>query len=158
DRRALSHCDPSPARRATPGAAASAEHRAARRGDPHPADVGRSHRRGDRSRHRGRPRLLWSTVMSAPMRILQLYPKSDFYTGAAIQLLELAQGLRERGHEVVVATRPSEAWAARLRELGMTHYALPMSSEIDLRSAARLVGILRRHRIQIVHAQKGKAR
>src|SRR6185503_19339865 len=31
-------------------------------------------------------------------------------------------------------------------------------SEVDLRSARALVGILRRHRIQVVHAHKGKAR
>src|SRR5438128_11561806 len=33
-----------------------------------------------------------------------------------------------------------------------------MVSEVDLRSVRKLVGILRRHRIQVVHAQKGKAR
>ncbi len=96
--------------------------------------------------------------MSGPLRILQLYPKADYYTGAAIQLLELSDGLRRRGHEVIVATRPSEAWASTLREIGIAHYALPMSSEIDLRSAKALIGILRRHRVQIVHAHKGKAR
>src|SRR5439155_41547 len=63
-----------------------------------------------------------------------------------------------RGHEVIVATRPSEAWASRLRRAGIAHYALPMSSEVDLPSASALARIFRRHRIQIVHAQKGKAR
>jgi len=92
------------------------------------------------------------------LRILQLYPKADYYTGAAIQLSELADGLQRRGHEVVVATRPSEVWASRLGQAGITHYGLAMSSEIDLRSVKALVRILRRHRIQIVHAQKGRAR
>ncbi|MBI1892629.1 MAG: hypothetical protein HYS14_00720 [Candidatus Rokubacteria bacterium] len=45
-----------------------------------------------------------------PLRILQTYPKGDVFTGAAIQLRELAQGLRDRGHHVVVATRPSSEW------------------------------------------------
>ncbi len=92
------------------------------------------------------------------MRILQLYPKSDYFTGAAIQLRELALGLRDRGHEVVLATRPSEAWADKTRTAGLSYYALPMASEVDLRSVRRLVGILKKHRIQVVHAQKGKAR
>jgi len=96
--------------------------------------------------------------LSEPLRILQLYPKADYFTGAAIQLRELTAGLERRGHEVVVATRPSEAWATKLREAGTPHYALPMSSEVDLRSVRTLVQILRRHRVQIVHAQKGKAR
>ncbi len=96
--------------------------------------------------------------MGAPLRILQVYPKDDYFTGAAIQLRELTIGLTRRGHEVVVATRPSETWATKLREASIPHYALPMKSEVDLGSVKRLVRILRTHRIQVVHAQKGKAR
>ena len=92
------------------------------------------------------------------MRILQLYPKHDYFTGAAIQLRELAWGLKGRGHEVVVATRPSPEWAETTAAAGIPYYPLPMASEIDLRSVRQLVGILRRHRVQVVHAQKGKAR
>jgi len=94
----------------------------------------------------------------SPLRILQLYPKDDYFTGAAIQLRELAQGLRQRGHDVVVATRPSQVWAETAAQLGVTHYAMPMASEVDLRSVRQLARILKAHRIQIVHAQKGKAR
>jgi glycosyltransferase involved in cell wall biosynthesis len=93
-----------------------------------------------------------------PLRILQLYPKDDYFTGAAIQVRELAWGLKARGHDVIVATRPGEIWAAKTREAGIPYYALPMSSEVDLRSVRRLVRILRAHRTQVVHAQKGKAR
>jgi glycosyltransferase involved in cell wall biosynthesis len=96
--------------------------------------------------------------MPPGLRVLQLYPKEDYFTGAAIQLRELAWGLRDRGHEVVMATRPSEIWTQKCRAAGVPHYALPMSSEVDLRSVRLLVGILRRHRIQIVHAHKGRAR
>ena len=92
------------------------------------------------------------------LRILHIYPKQDYFTGAAIQLRELAWSLAARGHEVVVATRPSRAWATRTREAGLTHYELPMRSEVDLRSALTLVRILRKHHIQIVHAHKGRAR
>ena len=96
--------------------------------------------------------------MGAPLRVLQVYPKDDYFTGAAIQLCDLVTGLTGRGHEVVVATRPSETWATKLREASIPHYALPMKSEVDLGSVTRLVRILRTHRIQVVHAQKGKAR
>lgn len=94
----------------------------------------------------------------SPLRILQLYPKSDTYTGAAVQLRELAAGLAGRGHHVVVATRASEAWAERARGLGFVHHAVPMASDVDVRSVRALVRILRAHRIQVVHAHKGKAR
>jgi glycosyltransferase involved in cell wall biosynthesis len=96
--------------------------------------------------------------MAEALRVLQLYPKEDYFTGAAIQLRELAWGLRDRGHQIVVATRPSEVWTEKSREAGIAHHALPMSSEVDLRSVRMLVRILRKHRIQVVHAQKGKAR
>ncbi len=93
-----------------------------------------------------------------PLRILQLYPKDDYFTGAAIQVRELAWGLHARGHDVIVATRPSGIWSAKTEEAGIAHRTLPMTSEVDLRSVRRLVGILRTQRTQVVHAQKGKAR
>lgn len=96
--------------------------------------------------------------MSEPLRILQLYPKSDYFTGAAVQLLELARGLKDRGHYVVVATRPGEGWAQKCAEAGLPYHAVPMRSEADVRSVPQLVRILRRHRVQVVHAQKGRAR
>lgn len=96
--------------------------------------------------------------MDEPLRILQVYPKDDYFTGAAIQLRELARGLAARGHHVVVATRPSPIWARETREAGIPYHPIPMKSEVDLPSVWRLAGILRGHRIQIVHAQKGKAR
>jgi glycosyltransferase involved in cell wall biosynthesis len=96
--------------------------------------------------------------MGEPLHILQLYPKEDYFTGAAIQLRELTWGLAARGHHVVVATRPSQIWAEKTREAGIPHYPLPMRSEVDLASARQLIRIIREHRIQVVHAQKGKAR
>ncbi len=92
------------------------------------------------------------------MRILQIYPKSDYFTGAAIQLLELAKGLTGRGHHVAVATRPGEGWADRCVAAGLPYHAVPMRSEVDVRSVPELVRIIRRHRIQIVHCHKGRAR
>ncbi|MGH7334851.1 MAG: glycosyltransferase family 4 protein [Candidatus Rokuibacteriota bacterium] len=94
----------------------------------------------------------------SPLRILQLYPKDDYFTGAAVQLRELAAGLRGRGHDVVVATRPSSVWAETARQLDITHYPVRMASEVDLRSVRHIARIVRTHRIQVVHAQKGKAR
>jgi glycosyltransferase involved in cell wall biosynthesis len=93
-----------------------------------------------------------------PLRILHLYPKADYFTGAAVQLRELARGLRQRGHEVVLATRPGEVWASRAAADGTVHYTLPMASPVDLASVRGLVRILRKHQIQVVHAHKGRAR
>ncbi len=92
------------------------------------------------------------------MNILQVYPKSDYFTGAAIQLLELSRGLAARGHRVVVTTRPGPDWAEKCAQVGLTYHAVPMRSEADVRSVPELVRIIRRHRIQVVHCHKGRAR
>jgi glycosyltransferase involved in cell wall biosynthesis len=92
------------------------------------------------------------------LRVLHLYPKADFFTGAAIQVWDLVLGLHARGHNIVLATRPGSHWSSRAAEAGLTYYGLPMTSELDLRSVIGLIRVLRRHRIQIVHAHKGRAR
>jgi glycosyltransferase involved in cell wall biosynthesis len=97
-------------------------------------------------------------MTGAPLRILQIYPKGDFFTGAAIQLWELARGLADRGHRVVIATPPSETWASRCAQAGLTHAAIPMRRAWDPRAAWRLARLIRQERIQIAHAHKGRAR
>ncbi len=92
------------------------------------------------------------------MNILQIYPKADFFTGAAIQLRDLAAGLVGRGHHVVVATRPSVQWDVACHRGRMHHAPVPMRSSLDLRSAWALARLIREHRIDVVHCQKGRAR
>jgi glycosyltransferase involved in cell wall biosynthesis len=93
-----------------------------------------------------------------PLRILQLYPKGDFFTGAAIQLRDLAAGLAARGHQVTVATPPSAVWAERCRAAGVDHVVIPMHRPLDPRAAWRLSRVIRARRIQVAHAHKGRAR
>jgi glycosyltransferase involved in cell wall biosynthesis len=97
-------------------------------------------------------------MAGVPLRILQLYPKGDFFTGAAVQLRDLAAGLAARGHHVTIATPPSDAWVARCREAGLAHAAIPMRRPWDPRAAWRLARLIRRQRIQLAHAHKGRAR
>lgn len=75
-------------------------------------------------------------MAGTPLRILEIYPKGDFFTGAAIQLRDLACGLAARGHQVTVVTPPSETWATRCREAGLAHAAIPMRRPWDLRRLA----------------------
>ena len=93
-----------------------------------------------------------------PLRILEIYPKGDFFTGAAMQLRDLARGLAERGHQVTVVTPPSELWGTRCQEAGLAHAAIAMRRPWDPRAAWKLARLIRRQRIQIVHAHKGRAR
>ncbi|HEY7870156.1 MAG TPA: glycosyltransferase, partial [Methylomirabilota bacterium] len=92
------------------------------------------------------------------MNILQIYPKADFFTGAAIQMRDLAVGLIGRGHRVVLATRPNEHWDRACAAAGIRHVALPMRGALDLASAWALARLVREHQIDIVHCQKGRAR
>ena len=94
----------------------------------------------------------------SPLRILEIYPKGDFFTGAAVQLRDLARGLAARGHHVTVVTPPSETWATRCREAGLLHAAIPMRRAWDARAAWRLARLIRREGIQVAHAHKGRAR
>jgi glycosyltransferase involved in cell wall biosynthesis len=91
------------------------------------------------------------------VRLLQIYPKGDFYTGAAIQLRDLARELVARGHRVVVVTRPSERWAAEARAAGFVHGGF-FRAPVDPAGARRLAGVLRREGIEVVHAHKGGGR
>lgn len=97
---------------------------------------------------------------SAPphLSVLQLYPKADFFTGAAIQLRDLAAGLARRGIDVTVATSPSTIWAERLAAMGIAYEPIPMKRAWDPRAIMRVRHVVRTHRIQVIHAQKGRAR
>src|SRR5205807_7637979 len=76
-------------------------------------------------------------MSDTPLRILQLYPKEDYFTGAAIQVRELALGLQARGHDVIIGTRPSDIWRAKNRQAGVRHHAPPMASVDHLPSVWR---------------------
>ncbi|HYS16822.1 MAG TPA: glycosyltransferase family 4 protein [Candidatus Binatia bacterium] len=93
-----------------------------------------------------------------PLQILQLYPKADYFTGAAMQLRDLAIGLAARGHAVTVATPPSQLWAERLGAAGVGHVAIPMRRAWDIRAAWRIAAVIRARDIQVAHAHKGRAR
>ena len=98
-------------------------------------------------------------MAGGPLRILQLYPKGDFFTGAAIQLRDLARGLAARGHHVTVATPPERALGralprGRRRARRRSRCAAPGTR-------ARPGGwrrLIRAQRIQVAHAHKGRAR
>ena len=94
----------------------------------------------------------------SPLRILHLYPKADFFTGAAIQLRDLAAGLAARGHHVTVATPAGDVWPERCRAVGVEHVVVPMTRAWDPRAAWRLARVIRSRRIDVAHAHKGRAR
>lgn len=92
-----------------------------------------------------------------PLRVLHIYPKGDFHTGAAIQLRDLARGLAARDHRVIVVTRKSDRWDVEGRRGGFAHFGV-FRSPVDPRAAAGLAQLLSTQQIQVVHAHKGGGR
>ena len=93
-----------------------------------------------------------------PLRVLQLYPKADYFTGAAVQLRELSRALAARGHVVTIATSPGPQGERLAAAAGVDHVSLPMKRAWDPRAVWRLRRLLRERRIDVVHAHKGRAR
>ena len=134
--------------------------RAPRSGRPHPPP--RSGRPGGEARTGGRTR----PGTARPSRIgrarptltlLQIYPKGDFHTGAAIQLRDLARGLVARGHRVLVLTRASNRWAAEAETAGFAHLGW-FRAPGDPGGALKLARLIRRQGVDVVHAHKGGGR
>jgi glycosyltransferase involved in cell wall biosynthesis len=59
---------------------------------------------------------------------------------------------------VVVATRPSDHWAGPCAEAGIPYEPLPMRHALDFGSVVKLARLIRGHRVEVVHCQKGLAR
>jgi glycosyltransferase involved in cell wall biosynthesis len=92
-----------------------------------------------------------------PLTVLHALEKASFSTGSVWQMFEAARGLAQRGHRVLVATRPDAEMARRCREAGLVHLPLAFWNEFDLYSMRRLAGVIRRQRVQVIHAHKGIA-
>lgn len=67
-------------------------------------------------------------------------------------VLEAAEGLRARGHDVSVAARARGALAARARDAGHAVLELPMSGDLDVVSWGRLARWMRRRRVELACA------
>ncbi|MBI3925959.1 MAG: glycosyltransferase family 4 protein [Armatimonadetes bacterium] len=80
------------------------------------------------------------------MRLL-LCNENRGFGGAEVHTLQVARGLKARGHEVHLAVRPG-SWLA---EQAPGAHAVPMTSEVDPLSVVQLRGLIRKHRIEAVH-------
>lgn len=91
--------------------------------------------------------------MSEPLRVLQLITELR-PAGAERIVFELARGLpKERFHVQVASLRPATgAVAGWLRDAGVPVHDLGMCCKYDLRARGRLVDLLRRERIGLLHA------
>jgi glycosyltransferase involved in cell wall biosynthesis len=91
------------------------------------------------------------------MKILQVLEFNQFNTGSVHQMFQAAAGLRERGHEVVIASRPDPVMAQKAAEAGIRFYGFPFRHQFDVTTVRRLRRMLRKERPDVIHAHKGVA-
>src|SRR5690348_8419706 len=90
------------------------------------------------------------------MRILHIDTERG-WRGGERQALWLAAELRRRGHLSIVAARPGEPLAQRAVEAGLEVVGCAPRFEADPRAAMRLRRLMRKRRIEVVHAHTAHA-
>src|SRR5258708_7254268 len=91
------------------------------------------------------------------MRIFQILEFNQFNTGSVHQMFQAAAGLRERGHEVTIVSRPDRVLEEKARAADVAFAGLPMRNEFDLISAWKLGRLFREAKPDVVHVHKGVA-
>jgi L-malate glycosyltransferase len=91
------------------------------------------------------------------MRIFHILEFNQFNTGSVHQMFQAATGLRERGHQVTVISRPDANLERRCHEARVEFIGLRMRNEFDLNSVRRLRTLIRERDPHVVHVHKGVA-
>ena len=90
------------------------------------------------------------------MRILQI-SSAQSLGGGERHLADLANGLTRRGHDVYVVLRPNSPLRQELHELSDQNITtLSLRNSLDAKSAQDLSRLVRRNKIQIVHAHMAR--
>lgn len=89
------------------------------------------------------------------MRILHT-ESSVGWGGQENRTLNELIGMRDRGHEMAVASRPGARILDRAAELGFPTYAIDMRGAIDLLAILKLRALMRRFKADIVNTHSGR--
>ncbi|MGK2934981.1 MAG: glycosyltransferase [Gemmatimonadaceae bacterium] len=96
--------------------------------------------------------------MTDPSRLVVLHLDTERgWRGGERQALWLARSLADRGHVSMVAARPGEPFAQRAAQAGLTVVPCAPGFEFDPVAVLELRAVIRRRRVQIVHAHTGHA-
>ncbi len=91
------------------------------------------------------------------MKIYQLLEFNQFNTGSVHQMFQAATGLRERGHEVAIISRPDAVLAGKAEERGVAFHGFPFRHQFDIATIRALRRLIRRERPDVIHVHKGIA-
>ncbi|HEU4522809.1 MAG TPA: glycosyltransferase family 4 protein [Thermoanaerobaculia bacterium] len=89
------------------------------------------------------------------MRIFQVLEFNQFNTGSVHQMFQAATGLRERGHQVTIVSRPGSALEQKTIEAGIDFRGLRFRHQFDLASIAGMRRLVRELAPDVIHAHKG---
>lgn len=89
------------------------------------------------------------------MKIFQVLEFNQFNTGSVHQMFQAATGLRERGHDVTILSKPDATLEARARENGVGFHGLPFRNQFDFDTIRRLHKLIRTERPDVIHVHKG---
>jgi glycosyltransferase involved in cell wall biosynthesis len=89
------------------------------------------------------------------MRILQISSASSF-GGGERYVVDLTNSLRARGHELYAALRPKSPLTARLQVPTNNVKTLPLRNALDAQSAHALAALVKKNRIDVVHAHMAR--
>jgi glycosyltransferase involved in cell wall biosynthesis len=91
------------------------------------------------------------------VRIFQILEFNQFNTGSVHQMFQAAAGLRERGHDVTIVSRPDETLRARAEDRGVDFAGLPLRNEFDVASIVAMSRLIRERKPDVIHVHKGIA-
>jgi glycosyltransferase involved in cell wall biosynthesis len=91
------------------------------------------------------------------LRIFHILEFNQFNTGSVHQMFQAATGLRERGHDVTVVSRPDAILRRRCEENGVAFAGLPLRHQFDLGSIRQLQQLIREKKPDVIHVHKGVA-
>ena len=89
------------------------------------------------------------------MKIFQALEFNQFNTGSVHQMVQAATGLRERGHEVIMISRPDPILAAKAEASGVRFVGLPFRHQFDVGTIRKLRHLIRAERPDVIHVHKG---
>jgi glycosyltransferase involved in cell wall biosynthesis len=90
------------------------------------------------------------------LRILHI-SSAQIFGGGERNLVDLTEGLQRRGHQVQVVVRPNSTLLQRLSHVPARNvHVLPLRNALDVQSANALARLVKRERIEIIHAHMAR--
>jgi L-malate glycosyltransferase len=89
------------------------------------------------------------------MKIYQILEFNQFNTGSVHQMFQAASGLRERGHDVTIVSKPDDLLAAKASEQDIRFLGLPFRNQFDFVTVRALRRLFRDERPDVIHVHKG---